>query len=213
MMLARVADSLYWLGRYIERAEHLSRLSSVMLNATLDQTTVGNVLGIVATTVGTAEIEGHLQIHLCHQNLLQVTMHRVGRQEEITIKICLSEGNRTVEIETEIETENLDEDPLEDESRQAERTSIHIFPATGLTTDLPDTAVVAADQWECLALIHCRTTALTIEGMTEIASGTKIVTGTECEIAAEVLTDGPLTIGVGTAMRMDVGNLERRDLD
>ena len=41
MMLARVADSLYWLGRYIERAEHLSRLSSVMLNATLDQTDAG----------------------------------------------------------------------------------------------------------------------------------------------------------------------------
>lgn len=41
MMLARVADSLYWLGRYIERAEHLSRLSTVMLNATLDQTDAG----------------------------------------------------------------------------------------------------------------------------------------------------------------------------
>jgi uncharacterized alpha-E superfamily protein len=37
MMLARVADSLYWIGRYIERAEHLSRLSDVLLTATLDQ--------------------------------------------------------------------------------------------------------------------------------------------------------------------------------
>ena len=33
MMLARVADSLYWIGRYVERAEHLCRLSDVMLNA------------------------------------------------------------------------------------------------------------------------------------------------------------------------------------
>jgi uncharacterized alpha-E superfamily protein len=41
MMLARVADSLYWIGRYIERAEHLARLSDVMLNATLDQTDSG----------------------------------------------------------------------------------------------------------------------------------------------------------------------------
>ena len=39
MMLARVADSLYWIGRYIERAEHVSRLSAVMLNATLDTET------------------------------------------------------------------------------------------------------------------------------------------------------------------------------
>jgi uncharacterized alpha-E superfamily protein len=38
MMLARVADSLYWVGRYVERAEHFSRLSEVMLNATLDRT-------------------------------------------------------------------------------------------------------------------------------------------------------------------------------
>ena len=36
MMLARVADSLYWIGRYIERAEHVSRLAAVMLNAALD---------------------------------------------------------------------------------------------------------------------------------------------------------------------------------
>ena len=41
MMLARVADSLYWIGRYIERAEHLARLSDVMLNATLDQSDSG----------------------------------------------------------------------------------------------------------------------------------------------------------------------------
>src|SRR4051812_37910540 len=36
MMLARVADSLYWIGRYVERAEHTARLCDVMLNATLD---------------------------------------------------------------------------------------------------------------------------------------------------------------------------------
>lgn len=41
MMLARVADSLYWVGRYVERAEHLSRLASVMLSATLDRTDAG----------------------------------------------------------------------------------------------------------------------------------------------------------------------------
>ncbi len=37
MMLARIADSLYWAGRYVERAEHVSRLAEVMLNATLDR--------------------------------------------------------------------------------------------------------------------------------------------------------------------------------
>ena len=38
MMLARVADSLYWIGRYIERAEHFCRLSDVMLTAAVDRT-------------------------------------------------------------------------------------------------------------------------------------------------------------------------------
>jgi uncharacterized alpha-E superfamily protein len=36
-MLARVAESLYWMGRYIERAEDLTRLIAVNFNAVLDQ--------------------------------------------------------------------------------------------------------------------------------------------------------------------------------
>ena len=48
MMLARVADSLYWMGRYVERAEHISRLSSVMLNATLDRTDAGALAATIA---------------------------------------------------------------------------------------------------------------------------------------------------------------------
>jgi len=36
-MLSRVADSLYWMSRYLERAEHTARLLSVGLNQTLDQ--------------------------------------------------------------------------------------------------------------------------------------------------------------------------------
>jgi uncharacterized alpha-E superfamily protein len=48
MMLARVADSLYWMGRYIERAEHLSRLADVMINATLDQTDASRETAAIA---------------------------------------------------------------------------------------------------------------------------------------------------------------------
>ncbi|QPC84141.1 alpha-E domain-containing protein [Phototrophicus methaneseepsis] len=35
-MLSRVADSLYWMSRYLERAEHTGRLLDVHLNSTLD---------------------------------------------------------------------------------------------------------------------------------------------------------------------------------
>ncbi len=38
-MLSRVADSLYWMSRYLERAEHTARLLDVNLNQMLDQTT------------------------------------------------------------------------------------------------------------------------------------------------------------------------------
>ncbi len=36
-MLARVADSLYWMSRYLERAEHSTRLLDVNLNMMLDE--------------------------------------------------------------------------------------------------------------------------------------------------------------------------------
>jgi uncharacterized alpha-E superfamily protein len=36
-MLSRVADSLYWMSRYLERAEHTTRLIDVTLNLLLDQ--------------------------------------------------------------------------------------------------------------------------------------------------------------------------------
>ena len=36
-MLARVADSLYWMARYLERAEHTARLLAVKLDSMADQ--------------------------------------------------------------------------------------------------------------------------------------------------------------------------------
>jgi uncharacterized alpha-E superfamily protein len=35
-MLSRVADSAYWMSRYLERAEHAARLADVCLRLTLD---------------------------------------------------------------------------------------------------------------------------------------------------------------------------------
>ena len=39
MLLSRVADSLYWLSRYLERAEHTARLVAVRLDLGLDRRT------------------------------------------------------------------------------------------------------------------------------------------------------------------------------
>ena len=38
-MLSRVADNLYWMSRYLERAEHTARLIDVNLNLMLDEST------------------------------------------------------------------------------------------------------------------------------------------------------------------------------
>ncbi|WP_091738317.1 alpha-E domain-containing protein [Phenylobacterium immobile] len=58
MMLARVADSLYWIGRYVERAEHLCRLCDVMLNATLEQSEAASLTARIAlAAVGDIEPE------------------------------------------------------------------------------------------------------------------------------------------------------------
>src|ERR1700680_1634235 len=36
-MLSRVADGLYWMSRYLERAEHIARVMGVQLNLMLEQ--------------------------------------------------------------------------------------------------------------------------------------------------------------------------------
>ena len=40
-MLSRVADSLYWMARYLERAEHTTRLLDVNLSLMLDESASG----------------------------------------------------------------------------------------------------------------------------------------------------------------------------
>ncbi|MEO0352075.1 MAG: alpha-E domain-containing protein, partial [Cyanobacteria bacterium P01_A01_bin.15] len=41
-MLSRVADSIYWINRYVERAENVSRFVDVNLHLLLD-TPMGNM--------------------------------------------------------------------------------------------------------------------------------------------------------------------------
>ncbi len=41
-MLSRVADSLYWMSRYLERAEHTARLLDVNLNLMLDESSTSS---------------------------------------------------------------------------------------------------------------------------------------------------------------------------
>lgn len=70
MMLARVADSLYWIGRYAERAEHQARLASVMLNADLDDAVAAHqVAGIALAALGRREARAGVATAASARNL------------------------------------------------------------------------------------------------------------------------------------------------
>jgi len=62
-MLSRVADSLYWMSRYLERAEHTARLIDVDLQLRLDQspeTAAGRWLRLLAAVQAPAPEQGKL---------------------------------------------------------------------------------------------------------------------------------------------------------
>ena len=54
MMLSRVAEALYWMGRYLERAEHAARVLEAMRDLRLD-------LGEVAREVADEQWHGALR--------------------------------------------------------------------------------------------------------------------------------------------------------
>ena len=54
-MLSRVAERMYWLGRYVERAENTARLISVNTNLTLDLTRVGFIWQSLISIAGVEE--------------------------------------------------------------------------------------------------------------------------------------------------------------
>ena len=86
MMLARVADSLYWIGRYVERAEHVSRLSDIMLTATLDQNEAAIDVAHVALAAVGEPVEAAAQ-----RNTLDAVYNLVfNREDEGSVVTSLS---------------------------------------------------------------------------------------------------------------------------
>ncbi|UXP30956.1 alpha-E domain-containing protein [Reichenbachiella agarivorans] len=79
-MLARVADNLYWLGRYIERTEHLSRYLNIQYFSALDTTSDYQrdlALKSIANMVGIdSEGEGY------------------AFEEEILVAVAMDESNQ-----------------------------------------------------------------------------------------------------------------------
>jgi uncharacterized alpha-E superfamily protein len=102
MMLARVADSLYWMGRYIERAEHVSRLSDVMLTASLDAS--GDALLAARTVLGAV---GETQINLDGKSAVDVAAALVlDREDPNSVIISLARARENArQVRDQITTE------------------------------------------------------------------------------------------------------------
>jgi uncharacterized alpha-E superfamily protein len=64
-MLSRVADSLYWMSRYLERAEHTTRLIAVKLETSVEQTREDSEFGwarVVAALSAEKEIKSYGEV-------------------------------------------------------------------------------------------------------------------------------------------------------
>lgn len=81
-MLARTADNLFWLSRYVERAESLARILDVALRlATLPSAYAGT----------SNEWESAIDIAICREAFFKV--HDVANQANVTQFIIAGEGN------------------------------------------------------------------------------------------------------------------------
>jgi len=102
-MLARVADSLYWIGRYIERAEHLARLSDVMLIATVDQTaSAAQAIHIALAAVGEPDsgLHGRSALQAAHS----LVFDREDHGSVVTSLARARENARQVRDQITVET-------------------------------------------------------------------------------------------------------------
>jgi uncharacterized alpha-E superfamily protein len=125
MMLARVADSLYWLGRYAERAEHMARLAAVMLNATLDRTDAADQAARIAlAAVGDSEPPAYADAMDAARVLV------LDRESAASVVACLASARENArQIRDQITTESW------------ERLNLLYLRATGIAAE----AAFAAD--------------------------------------------------------------------
>jgi len=102
MMLARVADSLYWIGRYAERAEHMCRLCDVLLNATLDRTEAANQVARIALAAAGHPDPG--KIADPYEAALALTLGRGENEDSITSALASARENAR-QVRDQITTE------------------------------------------------------------------------------------------------------------
>lgn len=139
-MLSRVADSLYWMSRYLERAEHSARVIDVHLNLMLDETRgsvdrrwsrVISALALSPTTVksdtfGYAQAHGFEQILSC---IIQARENARQVREQISSEMWEQLNRLFLEVRRMETSDIWDAQPLE--FLHSVKESSHLFQ--GLT--------------------------------------------------------------------------------
>ena len=106
-MLSRVADSLYWLSRYLERAEHVARLTNVYLDMILDQSTqVGDER--YQHFLKLAQVDTEQDVHFDLQNLFQSLVLDEENPHSIVFAVNMARENAR-QVREQISTETWTE--------------------------------------------------------------------------------------------------------
>ena len=89
MLLSRVANSIYWMSRYMERAENIARFIDVNLQLSLDETASGTTLweALIAVT-GDAEAFNDRHGNATQQNVMHFLT--LDRQNANSIASCIA---------------------------------------------------------------------------------------------------------------------------
>ena len=88
-MLSRVADSLYWMSRYLERAEHMARAVDVQLHLALDEAPSMASMGWVCLLGG---LKADLPAHLCTDDRAVTNALTFDRQNPSSIVSCIGQA-------------------------------------------------------------------------------------------------------------------------
>jgi uncharacterized alpha-E superfamily protein len=101
MLLSRVADSLYWIGRYLERAEQMARVIDVRLDLGLDRRPNGwNFRGLYAI----GRIEAPEKLPATPAGLVDSLMFDTERRESVMACVNLARDNAR-QVREEISSE------------------------------------------------------------------------------------------------------------
>src|SRR6267154_1286572 len=101
MLLSRVADSLYWIGRYLERAEQVSRLIDVRLDLGLDRRPSGWDFGRLYAA---AKVDAPAELPQNPSGLVDALMFDTARRESVMAFVTLARDNAR-QVREEISSE------------------------------------------------------------------------------------------------------------